>query len=73
MVEQFHLQIEEPLVIELPLEDVWVWPQVRGQSSVEMDIFTNISVEIWVQPSYVYGFFGLPGDLGGILIYNAKT
>ena len=34
--------------------------------------FTNISVEIWVQPSYVNGFFGLPGDLRGILVYNAK-
>ena len=34
--------------------------------------FTNISVEIWVQPSYVDGLFGLPGDLGGILIYDVK-
>ena len=34
--------------------------------------FTNISFEIWVQPSYVDGLFGLPGDLGGILIYDVK-
>ena len=37
-----------------------------------MDIFTNISVETRVQPPYVDGFFGLPGDLGGILIYDVK-
>ena len=30
--------------------------------------FTNISVEIWVQPLNVNGFLGLPGDLGGILV-----
>ena len=39
MVEQFHLQIEELLVIELPLEDVWVWPRVRGQNSVEWTFY----------------------------------
>ena len=30
--------------------------------------FTNISVEIWVQPSNVDGFLGLPSDLRGILV-----
>ena len=35
-------------------------------------LFTNISIEIGVQPSYVNGFFGLSGDLRGILICNAK-
>ena len=34
--------------------------------------FTNVLFEIWVQPSSVYGFFGLSGDLQGILVYNAK-
>ena len=34
--------------------------------------FTNISIEIGVQPSYVNGFLGLSGDLRGILVYNAK-
>ena len=29
--------------------------------------FTNVSVEIGVQPLNVYGFLGLLGDLGGIL------
>ena len=35
--------------------------------------FTNISVEIWVQPLNVYGFFCLPGDLRGILIDYVKV
>ena len=34
--------------------------------------FTNILIEIGVQPSYMNGFFGLSGDLRGILVYNAK-
>ena len=34
--------------------------------------FTNILVEIRVQPSYMNGFFGLSGDLRGIPVYNAK-
>ena len=34
--------------------------------------FTNISIEIRVQPSYVNGFFCLLSDLRGILVYNAK-
>ena len=34
--------------------------------------FTNISIEIRVQPSYMNGLFGLSGDLRGILVYNAK-
>ena len=34
--------------------------------------FINISIETWVQSSYVDGFLGLPGDLGGILIYDVK-
>ena len=29
--------------------------------------FTNILIEIRAQPSYVDGFFGLSGDLRGIL------
>ena len=32
--------------------------------------FTNILIEIGVQPSYVNGFFGLSGDLRGILVYE---
>ena len=34
---------------------------------------TNILIEIRVQPSYMNGFFGLSGDLRGILVYNAKV
>ena len=34
--------------------------------------FSNIFIEIGVQPSYVNGFFGLSSDLGGVLVYNAK-
>ena len=34
--------------------------------------FINISVEIWVQCLNVYGLFGLPGNLGGILINYVK-
>ena len=30
--------------------------------------FSNISIEIWVQSLNVYGFLGLTGDLGGILV-----
>ena len=44
---------------------------IRGSNSVGWT-FTNISIEIGVQPSYMNGFFGLSGDLGGILVYNAK-
>ena len=34
--------------------------------------FTNISIETRVQPSYMNGFFGLSGDLRGILVYDVK-
>ena len=34
--------------------------------------FFNISIEIGIQPSYMNGFFGVSGDLRGILVYNAK-
>ena len=34
--------------------------------------FTNISVETRVQSSYVDCLFGLPCDLGGILVYDVK-
>ena len=35
--------------------------------------FTNVSVEIWVQPSNMYSLFGLLGDLGGILVNYVKV
>ena len=35
--------------------------------------FTNIAVEIWVQSSNVYGFFGLLSDLRGILVNYDKV
>ena len=35
--------------------------------------FTNISVETWVWPSNMYGSFGLPDDLGGILVDHVKV
>ena len=38
MVEQFHLQVEEPLVQELPLEDVWVFAPNKGSKQCGMDI-----------------------------------
>ena len=38
MVEQFHLQVEEPFLIKLPLEDVWVWAPIRGSKQCGMDI-----------------------------------
>ena len=59
-------------MIKLPLKCVWVLHQLEGQNSVDGH-FTNISIEIRVQPSYVNGFFGLSGDLRGFLVYNAKV
>ena len=35
--------------------------------------FTNISVEIWVQSSNVYGFLGLSSYLRGICVNNAEV
>ena len=35
--------------------------------------FTNILIETRVQPAYMNGFFGLSGDLRGILVYNAEV
>ena len=35
--------------------------------------FANISAEIWVQSLNVYSFFGLPGDLGEVLVYYGKV
>ena len=66
MVEQLHLQIPG-LVREGSLMGVWVLYPRGGQNSEDRH-FTNISVEIRVQPLNVNGFLGLPGDLGGILV-----
>ena len=71
MVEQSHLQGEEQFVIELPLTGVWALHQL-GDQTVWDGQFTNISIEIRGQPSYMNGFFGLSGDLKGILVYNAS-
>ena len=71
-VEQSHLQGEEQFVIELPLEGVWVLHPIRGSKQCLMDILTNILIEIWVQPSYMNGFFGLSSDLKGILVYGCE-
>ena len=35
--------------------------------------FTNIPVQIWIQPSNVYGFLGLSGDLRGVFVNYAKV
>ena len=46
--------------------------RIRGSKQCGMDILPIFSIEIGVQPSYVNGFFGLSGDLRGMLVYNAK-
>ena len=38
-----------------------------------MDILPIFLLRFGVQPSYVDGLFGLPGDLGGILMYDVKN
>ena len=49
------------------LVGVWVlYP--RGGQAVRDRHFTNVSVDIWVQPLNVNGFLGLLGDLRGILV-----
>ena len=70
MVEQLPLQIPG-VVREGSLKGVWVLYPREGQSSVGLT-FYQYFCEIRVQPSNVYGFLGLPGDLGGILVNNIE-
>ena len=72
MVEQLHPQTLG-LVREGPLGGVWVFFTQEGIKAVWHRHFTNISVEIGLQPSNLYGFFGLLEDPGGILVDNVEV
>ena len=64
MEEQPHL--ENPgLVIEVPTQGFSTDKVIKADRDRH---FTNISIEIWVQPLNVNGFLCLLCDLGGILI-----
>ena len=58
-------------MIELPLEDVLVWPRVRGQNS-GMDILPIFLLRFGSSLLMWIAYLASPGDLRGILVYNAK-
>ena len=73
--DQYHLVWR---AVAIKLQHVWMclshsWGDEGMTLLNSCQVIKSLAcIEFYVQPSYVDGFFGLPGDLKGILIHNAK-
>ena len=63
-MEQYHLQAEEPLVQELPLEDVWGFAPNKWSKQCGMNILPIFLLRLGSSLLNVDGLFSFPGDLG---------